>query len=171
MSLLDLHAAIQAAMGWKQMHHYEFVVGSPGENQYYFGVPDEETDAELGRVTIRSDEVKLTDVFHEIGDKIRYLYDMGDNWEHDIELRGIVREETLSKYPICPSGYGACPPEDVGGIPGFQELLRAVREKDKAALKDFDAWLGKRFDPEGFQPPSYYSFPEEWKRVRKKESF
>jgi len=171
MTLLDLHAAIQVAMGWQQTHHYEFIVGSASEKPYYVGVPDEESDGELGRVTICSDEVKLTDVFHEIGSKIRYVYDMGDNWEHEIELRGIVREETISTYPNCLSGYGACPPEDVGGIPGFQELLRAIREKDKVALKDYDAWLGKRYDPEGFQPPYSYFFHQEWKWVRKKESF
>ncbi len=171
MSLLDLHAAIQVAMGWKQAHLYEFVVGSPGQNQYFFGVPDEQSDAELGRVTIRSGEVKLMDVFHEIGENIRYLYDMGDNWEHEIELRGIVREDTITKYPHCPSGYGACPPEDVGGIPGFRELLQAIKEKNKAMLKEYDAWLGKRFDPEAFQPQHSYFFHEEWKWARKKENF
>lgn len=80
---------------------------------------------------MRSDEIKLSDVFHHVGHKIRYVNDMGDKWEHDVDLRGSVREETISKHPMCPSGYGACPPADVRGIPGCHELLRAIDEKDK----------------------------------------
>jgi hypothetical protein len=169
MTLLDLHAAIQVAMCWEHTHHYEFIPDVRYPKQV-IGVPNPETDAELGQKVVRSDEVKISEVFHQVGDKIRYVYDMGDNWEHDIELRGIVREDSIAHSPLCPSGYGACPPEDVGGIPGFRELLRAISNKDKDALKDYDAWFGKRFDPEGFQPPFSYSFQKEWKWVRKKES-
>jgi hypothetical protein len=170
MTMLDLHAAIQAGMGWKHTHHYEFVPDMRYPKQV-IGVPSPEIDPELGQVVVRSDEVKIPDVFHHVGDKIRYVYDMGDNWEHEVEFRGMIQEESYVKYPQCPSGSGTCPPEDVGGIPGFYELLRAIRENDKEMLKEYDAWLGGRYDPNSFRPPSQFSFPDYWKRVRKSESF
>lgn len=103
--MLDLHAAIQVAMGWKHKHHYEFIPDVRCPKQV-IGVPSPETDLEVNQVVVRSDELKISDVFHHIGDKVRYVYDMGDNWEHDVELRGVVNEDRIAKSPLCPSGYG-----------------------------------------------------------------
>ena len=55
-----------------------------------------------------------------------YLYDFGDNWEHEIILEHILPRETNVRYPRCIAGERACPPEDCGGIDGYQDLLEAI---------------------------------------------
>jgi len=56
--------------------------------------------------------------------------------------------------PPCTDGAGRCPPEDVGGIPGYEDLRRLLA----APLEDGHAetldWLGiehaREFDPAQF---------------------
>ena len=51
------------------------------------------------------------------------------------------------KLPHCLDGANACPPEDVGGPPGYEELLDAIRDprhEEHAAMLE---WCGGAFDP------------------------
>jgi Plasmid pRiA4b ORF-3-like protein len=61
-----------------------------------------------------SRKVKLFRVAHE-GDRIRYAYDFGDGWEHDVLVEKVAGPEPGNQYPSCVAGRRACPPEDVGG--------------------------------------------------------
>ena len=78
-----------------------------------------------------------------------YIYDFGDGWEHEIEL-----EETLPGgkdriHPVLLAGERACPPENVGGIPGYEEFLTIINTPRHAQHKRIAEWYGAdSFDPE-----------------------
>jgi hypothetical protein len=60
---------------------------------------------------------------------IEYLYDFGDYWEHSVKIVKEKKDERLL-HPICIEGEGTCPPEDVGGIHGFEEFKEIMNDKD-----------------------------------------
>jgi hypothetical protein len=142
-TLGELHGVIQQAMGWEDGHLHVF---STGGQQY--GSPD----PELGHADEAS--VRLLDLLSAPGDKLRYTYDFGDDWEHDIALEDISLDEAAAVSPSCPAGKGACPPEDCGGIWGYahlQDVLADPRDEDHGDMLD---WLGldsaDEFDPRKF---------------------
>ena len=52
---------------------------------------------------------------------------------------------------VCLDGANHCPPEDVGGLPGYLELLHAVRDPAHGRHREMLEWLGsERFDPAAF---------------------
>ena len=54
------------------------------------------------------------------------------------------------KHPVCLKGKGACPPEDVGGVWGYAEFLRAIRDPKHPEHDEYLLWVGDDFDPEAF---------------------
>ena len=116
-----LHVAIQDAMGWTDSHLHEFKVINPatGKKEYiYIGIPDDE--GEDVHPMLAGWEVKVEHYMRsEANQKMFYLYDFGDSWEHLIEFEG-EHDKQIDKYPVCLAGERACPPEDVGGIPGYE---------------------------------------------------
>ena len=59
------------------------------------------------------------------GFSIRYCYDFGYGWQHDIILEDIMFD-CDKNHPICIEGVGDAPPEDVGGILGYEEFLEIM---------------------------------------------
>ncbi len=82
-----------------------------------------------------------------IYDRIEYLYDFGDYWEHSIKLLKKTEGEKLLN-PICLDGKGKCSPEDVGGIPGFGEFLKIMKDKSHPERESYIEWYGSEFDPD-----------------------
>ena len=66
--------------------------------------------------------------------KIRYTYDFGDDWEHDILVEKVFDRNETTAYPRCTSGRRAAPPEDCGGIWGYAELVEILNDPD--AMKE-----------------------------------
>jgi len=58
-------------------------------------------------------------------DRVRYTYDFGDNWEHDIVLEKVMEPDAGDGRPVLLAGKGARPPEDCGGPWGYAELKNA----------------------------------------------
>jgi hypothetical protein len=141
MNLHQFHEALQVVMGWTHSHLYEFRLGKER-----IGVPDPEFGGDIQSAR----KVKLGEVLREEGDKLVYLYDMGDGWEHEVVLEKILPPEEGKKPPVCLEGERACPPEDCGGPPGYENLLQAVRDPKHPEHKDLTAWLDGPFDPEKF---------------------
>lgn len=102
------------------------------------------------------DERKLTlrDLASCDGDTFGYEYDFGDSWEHEIRLEKLVTAEPDRRYPACVAGGRACPPEDCGGTPGYQELMDTLADPDDPEHDDMLEWLGIEkgadFDPTRF---------------------
>jgi hypothetical protein len=79
-----------------------------------------------------------------------YLYDFGDSWEHVIEVEKLLPREAGVKYPICTDGARGCPPEDSGGIWGYEEMLHTLRDPKHPEHDDVCEWFGDDFDPQAF---------------------
>ena len=80
-----------------------------------------------------------------------YLYDFGDSWEHLIEFEG-KQEKQVDQYPICLTGARACPPEDVGGTPGYENFISIINDPTHEERKELLEWVGGKYDPEKFDP-------------------
>ncbi len=145
----DLHVAIQDVMGWLDyhLHHFEIINPSTGVKEE-IGIPDE--DFGWGRIILPGWEQKIAKYFSIDNDKAEYIYDYGDNWEHTVKLEKILPREKGIKYPICIGGKRACPPEDCGGIWGYEELLEIIAKPDHERYEEMLDWLGGDFDPEHF---------------------
>ena len=76
------------------------------------------------------------------------MYDLGDDWQHLIQVEERVCPDRLPLKPICLSGEGACPPEDVGGVLGYQHFMSVMQDQASPEYGDLSVWLGaKTFDP------------------------
>src|SRR3972149_3664448 len=82
--------------------------------------------------------------------KFMYEYDFGDSWEHEILVEKILPPDPQMKHPVCLKGKGACPPEDVGGVWGYAEFLRAIRDPEHSEHDEYLEWVGDEFDPKAF---------------------
>ena len=95
--------------------------------------------------------VKLNALLKKEKQKIRYIYDFGDDWQHVIELEKILSTDTASSTPKCITGRRACPPEDCGGIDGYYEILDIINDPDHPEREETLEWLGEEdFDPAFF---------------------
>ncbi len=149
-SFWDLHVAIQDAMGWTDSHLHEFEMNhSIEKGKQYLGIPDDGYDD--FHSTLPSWNYKVRD-YLIINDQFMYRYDFGDGWEHSIEYEGLHDKEPGVKYPVCLAGENACPPEDVGGAPGYEDFLEAIKTPRHPERQSLLTWVGGKFDPEKFDP-------------------
>src|SRR5690554_1937534 len=123
-SFYDFHLVIQAAFGWEDYHLFMFspkgygsqpVISPSNPGDDPFGFNEEDLDA---------DEILLNEVFTKKGQKFTYIYDLGDDWTHEIKLEKIIDENRL--YADCLAGEGTCPPEDCGGPWGYESLKEVL---------------------------------------------
>jgi Plasmid pRiA4b ORF-3-like protein len=50
-------------------------------------------------------------------------------------------------YPVLIEALERCPPEDVGGPPGYEEFLAALADPDHERHAEMVEWHGEPFDP------------------------
>jgi hypothetical protein len=166
-SFWDLHVAIQDSMGWRGNHLHEFKINDFNGKIMHFGIPDEEFD-EIR--TLSGWEHKISKYFGGEITSCDYIYDFGDNWLHSIELEDVLPAEKGVKYPRCLAGERATPPEDCGGIPGYQELMEILFDPDHEDYADTIEWVESMkdgtFDPEYFDPKEI-KFDDPRKRFQK----
>ncbi|HKS48906.1 MAG TPA: plasmid pRiA4b ORF-3 family protein [Amycolatopsis sp.] len=143
LDLGQLHAVIQAAMGWQDCHLHVFSAGGAD-----YGRPD----PELGHTDERA--VRPSQLLAAVGDRLLYTYDFGDGWEHDITLEKILPADAGAAGATCTAGRGACPPEDCGGVWGYQELKATLADPNADEHESMLDWLGLAssgdFDPRRF---------------------
>ena len=136
---------LQLAMGWTDSHLHEFRIG-----QERFGTPDPDDQfMDLSEVS-NERSVHLFKVLGKARAKAIYTYDFGDCWEHAIVVEKVLQPEPGIVYPMCVGGKLHCPPEDCGSIPGFYNLLEAIRDPTHEEHEAMMDWLGGRYDPEAF---------------------
>ena len=152
-TFMDLHDAIQDAFGWEDYHLFEFreVKG----RQAIAGPPDYEPEFVDEEEIPKATEVKLKAVIARRGEKCLYVYDFGDNWEHAVEFMDLVELPERFKRRLT-GGARACPPEDCGGVWGYEEcVLVANKPEDEwknlegGDLLERKEWLGD-WKPEEF---------------------
>lgn len=146
----DLHVAIQDAMGWWDYHLHEFKISHPVTGrEIEIGIPSE--DDELFDIEIIPERSqKIGDLFSMENKVAEYIYDFGDGWQHKVQLEKILPRDENIKYPVCIAGKRACPPEDCGGVWGYQEFLEAIENPDHEEHEEMLEWVGGEFNPEDF---------------------
>ncbi|MDE3091662.1 MAG: plasmid pRiA4b ORF-3 family protein [Chloroflexota bacterium] len=139
--LPHLHGVLQLAMGWTNSHLHWFRV----EKQIYT-----EPSADYDFKVIDYRTVRLNQIAPAVKDHFIYLYDFGDSWEHDIVVEKILPLEKDARYPRCLDGKRACPPDDVGGVWGYADFVKAISNPKHPEHDEMREWVGKEFDPEKF---------------------
>jgi hypothetical protein len=157
-----LHAVLQTAMGWTNSHLHHFLTA---DGRY----TDPRGDEDMGSGDEPDrDEAKaaLLQIAPEAGAHFRYEYDFGDSWMHEITVQQIL-SATGGTSARCVDGAGACPPEDCGGIWGYAELLRVLKNPKHAEHKRMKAWIGRAFDPKEFDKDkvNFWLGKLKWPRV------
>ena len=138
-----LHEIIQDVMGWENYHLFEFKF----ENIRI--IPPNEDYLEENELDPK--KVKVKEYVNKEKQKFEYIYDFGDSWEHEVIVEKILDKNNSKQYSVCIAGERACPPEDCGGVWGYEELLEIRKNKNHPEYKDkIVNWLGEDFDPEEF---------------------
>jgi len=145
-SFEDLHIAVQITMGWENSHLYMF--SQKGKD----GLKIVSSDGEVDEYEHYAHELQIFEVFKRVGQKMFYEYDFGDSWLHEIVFEKRLEEQTL--VPVCLEGEGACPPEDIGGVPGYEIMLKAIKNPKHEQHEEYREWLGleegEKFNPKKF---------------------
>ncbi|MDF1590215.1 MAG: plasmid pRiA4b ORF-3 family protein [Desulfobacterales bacterium] len=143
-----LHDVIQIVMGWTDSHLHEFTIG----NKRYTEFPEsKEQGFECGRY-------RLGDLVKQKDRTFSYLYDFGDSWEHEVILEDSrYFNPKLQSEIECLDGVRACPPEDVGGVPGYYEFCKALKDPHHEEHESYKEWISgfpyfeSAFDSERFE--------------------
>jgi hypothetical protein len=141
-TLAKLHDIIQTCMGWDDYHLHEFDIG----DERYGGPRQWQDDFEVGN----EGKVKLSQLVGQGVKKFTYVYDMGDNWGHVIQIEKLLSAEAIAHYSRCIAGKRACPPEDCGGPWGYGDFLDAIQNPRHERQEELLEWVGGEFDPEAF---------------------
>lgn len=129
----QLHLGIQAAFNWWNYHLHEFRAGG-----LRYGDPGliEDDSFDDDQRLFDEREVRLRD-FDRAGARFEYLYDFGDSWVHFVDIEKPLALDAEPKHAACIDGARARPPEDVGGVSGYEHI-------------ETKQWCGGHFDPEWF---------------------
>src|SRR6187200_11429 len=121
-TLAQLQTILQIVMDWEDCHLHEFSI-----DKRIYSVPDPDDDLYERKVIDESSQ-RLAHVVPRVGTQFMYHYDFGDNWRHHLLLEAILLPEINVSYPRCIDGVRRTPPEDVGGISGYQRYLEAMAD-------------------------------------------
>lgn len=139
-------------MGWENEHLNQI---QQGQNIYYVPFYQHDSDDDWGEHRYQ-EEYMLSELLSEKGKTVRWEYDFGDSWVHEIRLSSIDEYKSDEPHDIVfKSGKRVCPPEDCGGIWGYLELLELLEKRKShkrltSEEKEHLEWFGidKDYDPE-----------------------
>lgn len=141
-TFLDLHVAIQRIFNWYDEHLFSFHTKARGRKLHIeeaaFIDPSCEVFAEPDVAVVEASRIQLGDVFPRTR-TARYEYDYGDGWEHRVKVVKTIANSTLTA-PRLADGNGDAPPEDVGGIGGFEHFLMVMADPEHPEHRDLFAW-------------------------------
>jgi|GEM_PF-2334558 len=140
-TLGDLHYVISYSFCWFQDSEHEFSQGSR-----VFGPKSQRAPGAL------EDEhrVLLLDLFKGPCHDVRYVYRLRDEWRVDVVFEGEQAPVPRGHYPCCIAGANDGPPDGVGGIARYNEVVAASHDAD--AWKALCAELGPCDWQFGFEP-------------------
>lgn len=142
-TLLKLHDILQIVMGWDDYHLHMYTIEG-----LIYGDPEDDEYGYLG--TLDEANYKLNQVINREGQRFSYEYDFGDSWDHILLVEKILPPQEGVRYPICLKGKRACPPEDVGGVWGYENFLEAIRDPGHDEHETYLTRIGGKFDPDAF---------------------
>lgn len=145
------HRVIQAAMGWTNSHLHEFTTSKA---RYVMMDMEDDFGFDMGfgsrKDVVDEQKATLKEALPKQGSTMEYTYDFGDSWDHIIQLEMVLPADDDVDYPVCVKGSRACPPDDSGGIWGYEHMLEVTGNPKHPEYEDLVEWLGEDFDPEAF---------------------
>ncbi len=159
-TLDDLHILIQIAMDWENYHIHQFETksGTRYESEPETFAVDSmwKTIMDGTQESKEESEVALVDLFEDLKETLLYLYDFGDNWDHGLKIiRTHEKRSEFEHLPCLLDGARAAPPEDCGGVWGYENNLEILQNPDPKN-EDHEMiieWMGGvNYDPEAFDP-------------------
>jgi len=100
----------------------------------------------IARKTCLPDKTTLAQALDKAADAgLTYLYDFGDDWEHEIAAAPPTAADPDQTYPRLIEIKGTCPPEDIGGAPGYEMFTEAMANPEHPEHKDLKTWYGGTF--------------------------
>jgi len=140
-TLPKLHVTILRAMGWQGGHLHEFMIDG-----LHYGQPD----PDFPEPDLKPEQRVRLDKALGLEMAFGYIYDYGDNWQHGITVLGRIDLRGRMTYPQCLEGANACPPEDVGGVPGYEDFVAAMADPTHPEHDHLRQWYGQPYDPTAF---------------------
>ena len=148
-TLGDLHYVISYSFCWFQDSAHEFSQGSR-----VFGPLVERVVGVKGQRApgVHEDEHRalLLDLFRRPGHDMRYVYRLRDEWRVEVVFEGEQAPVPRGDYPCCIAGANDGPPDGVGGVGRYNEVVEAFH--DAEAWKALCAKLGPCEWQLGFEP-------------------
>lgn len=140
-TFFEMHSILQIAFGWDMSHLFEFSERRLGKKRIITDTSEVDiSESYTTEELLDAGKTMLSDVIDNVQQKLVYLYDFGDYWEHEMVLERIIPE--ISRLPVLVDGKGSCPPEDVGGAPGYAEFKNIMANKKHPEHKEYREWLG-----------------------------
>jgi len=131
-NLQVLHEVFQALFAWENFHLHFY--------RDFKGVD----------INIKhEDQVPLFQVLSKT-QNLTYVYDYGDSWTIELTLLKSFDDSAVNVYPLCIGGLRKAPPEDSGGVTGYEmslEMMMGAKKKDYPLISE---WYGEDYDPEHF---------------------
>lgn len=143
LTLAQLHVILLQAMGWKGGHLHEYEIA-----RLRYGQPD--PDWPTSEPLHDERKYRLKPLIESGLRRFTYLYDFGDHWEHLIKVEDVVLPKAGAPAIQCLAGANACPPEDVGGEPGYADFLAILANPDHEEHDHMKRWVGRPFHPTAF---------------------
>ena len=125
---------------WKSYHLYDFTIPSSHQNKPVVRLVPFEEDLEYDEHAVLMEGHKLSEFLPE-HTKVVYTYDMGDYWQHEIQLVRVIEEHDMES-PYLLEATGQAPPEDVGGIGGFVDFREIMLNSNHPEHQDMKGWAG-----------------------------
>ncbi len=140
-----LHDVIQTVFGWTDSHLHAFTAN---DGTHY--CPPDPYSGDFDNDFCDERKAKLTDLVTGEKQSFMYQYDFGDDWVHTAKVTKTYAPAAGVKYPVCLAGKRACPPEDIGGVWGYEDYCKALKDPDNEEYEDILECMGTDFDPEEF---------------------
>lgn len=118
LGLDQLHEVLQLLFGWHDSHLHRFTQGPSVWDRDVevflcpYGVEEGEDEGPSAA------EVRLDEVLATVGDRLRDVYDYGDEWTLVVAVEQVGPPVDR---PRCTGGRGTAPPEDSGGIQAWND--------------------------------------------------
>lgn len=144
-SLEELHNILQISMGWTDSHLHAFIHNNVRFEKYDF---ENELWWEMDQIDYSG--FKVRDLINTVGQQLKYEYDFGDGWKHLLTLEKIEYYKPGKKTPKCLEGARKCPPEDIGSVFGYRNMLKILAKPEHPEYQSYISWLGGPYNPEEF---------------------
>jgi hypothetical protein len=134
-------------MGWQNSHLHQFNVNTEMYTDMKF-----EILSVYGEFIGDESKMTVANIAKEVVE-FYYQYDFGDCWDHTIEIeKSITVADKIVFHPICVGGENNCPPEDCGGIVGYEILTKVLNHPNHPEYKELNSWTLGQTGEKVFNP-------------------